>query len=414
MSQASRFFLGASPFRARWLPCPASTGLAADEELLEMPCVLASWSEEAKQHMIIVGDVRKQADSHDMLEFAPKLTARHPGRATDLQVARIDDSIIAATSSSNGGIYLLMMQLPPIPGATSADLQFVAPSADDVDSDEDAAAAAAADDNSRYLHELPQLHEAPAASLDINTTRQALLSVSGDGSICVVPLDALAQLGGECSFKAASSWSGYSQGRWVDSHTFATTGVLGGLQVWDLRRGAKPVASSSLAWGHTGCGALDKQQGPARQLLCLDVHPSRPNLAATGALGGGVALWDLRFQAGPLALAGSAAAAGDVWELKFDPCEPLMSSSVAAVPPLLYCTSDGALCSAYAAEAAGGQGAVPGLGGACGAAGSLASQLLLQDSCSINSFDVDQSVGQDILAVTDFECMLLLHRPVEL
>jgi hypothetical protein len=39
------------------------------------------------------------------------------------QVARIDDSIIAATSSSNGGIYLLMMQLPPIPGAASADLQ---------------------------------------------------------------------------------------------------------------------------------------------------------------------------------------------------------------------------------------------------------------------------------------------------
>jgi hypothetical protein len=39
------------------------------------------------------------------------------------QVARIDDSIIAATSSSNGGIYLLMMQLPPVPGASSADLQ---------------------------------------------------------------------------------------------------------------------------------------------------------------------------------------------------------------------------------------------------------------------------------------------------
>jgi hypothetical protein len=51
---------------------------------------------------------------------------------------------------------------------------------------------------------------------------QALLSVSGDGSICIVPLDALAELGGESSFKAASSWSGYSQGRWVDSQTFAT------------------------------------------------------------------------------------------------------------------------------------------------------------------------------------------------
>jgi hypothetical protein len=36
---------------------------------------------------------------------------------------RIDDTIIAATSSSTGGICLLMMQLPPIPGASSADLQ---------------------------------------------------------------------------------------------------------------------------------------------------------------------------------------------------------------------------------------------------------------------------------------------------
>lgn len=40
-----------------------------------------------------------------------------------LQVARIDDNIIAATSSSTGAICMLMMQLPPIPGATTADLQ---------------------------------------------------------------------------------------------------------------------------------------------------------------------------------------------------------------------------------------------------------------------------------------------------
>jgi hypothetical protein len=47
------------------------------------------------------------------------------------------------------------------------------------------------------------------------------------------------------------------------------TGVLGGLQVWDTRRGAKPVSRSSLAWGHTGCRQLDKQQGPARQVRSL-------------------------------------------------------------------------------------------------------------------------------------------------
>lgn len=75
-----------------------------------------------------------------------------------------------------------------------------------------------------------------------------------------------------------------------------------------------------------------------------------------------------------------------------------MSSAVAAVPPLLYCTSDGALCSAQASPQQGGQ---------------LASQVLLRDSCSVNSFDVEPAGGLDVLAVTDYECMLLLHRDVE-
>lgn len=58
------------------------------------------------------------------------------------------------------------------------------------------------------------------------------------------------------------------------------------------------------------------------QLLCLDVHPSRPNLAATGASGGCVVLWDLRFQAQPLAHTGSREAAGDVWEVRAASCSP--------------------------------------------------------------------------------------------
>ncbi|KAF8071084.1 NUP43 [Scenedesmus sp. PABB004] len=331
-----------------------------------------------------------------MLQYVPKLTIKHPGAITDLQVSRIEDSILAASSSAAGGVCLLMMQLPPAPGATSADLQFVlAPGDGDDDGGSDDG------EGGGYLHELPALHDCPAASLDINAVRQSLLSVAGDGSICVVPLDALAQLGGDCCFRSASGWSGFSQGRWVDSNSFATAGVLGGLQVWDVRRGPSPVSNSPLAWGHTGCAALDKQQGAARQMLCLGVHPSRPNLAATGASGGCVALWDLRFASAPLALAGAPGAAGDVWELRFDPCEPLMSSSVAAVPPLLYCTSDGALACAAAAARPGGAG---------GGTGGLTAQVLLKDSCSVNSFDVEPSGGQDIVAVTDAECMLLLSR----
>lgn len=44
------------------------------------------------------------------------------------------------------------------------------------------------------------------------------------------------------------------------------TGVLGGLQLWDERQGPSPVSRSSNSWGHTGCGLLDKQMGPSRQV----------------------------------------------------------------------------------------------------------------------------------------------------
>eukprot|EP00878_Enallax_costatus_P025718 GHUV01027543.1.p1 GENE.GHUV01027543.1~~GHUV01027543.1.p1 ORF type:complete len:358 (+),score=97.04 GHUV01027543.1:464-1537(+) len=355
-----------------------------------------------QQHLVVIGDVRRQADTNEMTEFVTKLLIKHPGSATDLQVARIDDNLLAATSTSNGGICVVTMQLPPVAAATTADLQFV--EADDGDEP----AGTAPEGNTQYLHHLPHLHKVSAASIDVNTTIQAVLSVAGDGSISITPLDALAQLG-DSNFKAATGWSGYSQGRWVDSRSFATTGVLGGLQVWDTRRGPTPVSSSPTQWGHTGCAQLDRQLGPARQLLCLDVHPSRPNLAATGASGGTIALWDLRFQSAPLALTGDSAAAGDVWELKFGPCEPLMSSSVAALPPLLYCTSDGTICQT---GAAGHSSQANGWGS--GGTGALSSEVLVTESCSINSFDVEPSVGQDIIAATDYECILLFHRHVEL
>lgn len=54
---------------------------------------------------------------------------------------------------------------------------------------------------------------------------QVLLSVAGDGSICLVPLQQLGQASGH-TFKQASGWSGYSQGRWVDSNIFATVGTM--------------------------------------------------------------------------------------------------------------------------------------------------------------------------------------------
>lgn len=57
---------------------------------------------------------------------------------------------------------------------------------------------------------------------------QVLLSVAGDGSICLVPgNDFLSASPSRHTFKQASGWSGYSEGRWVDSHTFATVSCAG-------------------------------------------------------------------------------------------------------------------------------------------------------------------------------------------
>lgn len=44
-------------------------------------------------------------------------------QVTASQVARLGDDIIATTSTSQGGICLVNMQLPAMPGATTADLQ---------------------------------------------------------------------------------------------------------------------------------------------------------------------------------------------------------------------------------------------------------------------------------------------------
>lgn len=57
-------------------------------------------------------------------------------------------------------------------------------------------------------------------------------------------------------------------------------------------------------------------QGTQRQILSLDVHPSRPHLCASGASGGTLALWDLRFEAPPALHALQEDTAGDVWQVR--------------------------------------------------------------------------------------------------
>lgn len=64
---------------------------------------------------------------------------------------------------------------------------------------------------------------------------QSLLSVAGDGSICIVPMVQFTQAAAAThTFKQAAGWSGYSQGRWVDSHVFVTVSATAAVLLCQL------------------------------------------------------------------------------------------------------------------------------------------------------------------------------------
>lgn len=86
-------------------------------------------------------------------------------------------------------------------------------------------------------------------------------------------------------------------------------------------------------------------------------------------------------------------------QVAFDTGESLLSPALAAVPPVLYCTSAGVLCSAHAED-----------GGSSMDGSRLLPEVLQQEMYGFTSFDLDSEGGQDILAATGDEHLLLLHR----
>jgi hypothetical protein len=111
--RVSRQFASASIQHCRWLPCPpAATAAASDGDdgsdaalldCVDAPVVLAGWSEDAKQHIVAVVDIRTQADAHTLVPgncVNPRLSAQHSGRVTDLQVRRAGWLWTAATPAA--------------------------------------------------------------------------------------------------------------------------------------------------------------------------------------------------------------------------------------------------------------------------------------------------------------------------
>jgi hypothetical protein len=187
--------------------------------------------------------------------------------------------------------------------------------------------------------------------------------------------------------------------------------------------------SSSGSLGSSLGAAGDVTAAAARQTLCLDVHPSRPHLAATAGAGGcPVALWDLRAMACAASLvavphvsAAAAAGAGmpapDVWEVRFDPAAcggvdgdggrsaaaPSSSSSFAT--PLLFCTSDGGVWRAAFNPSA----PAPSYYSAPAPPPPLTLLMREEGEAPVASFDVEPALGGDLVAASD-ECLMFRRR----
>jgi hypothetical protein len=153
-----------------------------------------------------------------------------------------------------------------------------------------------------------------------------------------------------------------------------------------------------------------------RYVTALDVHPSRPNVCATGSSDGTVALWDLRYEAAPLAFALPAAGedlhgpGGAVWEVRFDRCQDVARDAARGGPGpmrVLFCTEGGALgaCEVDRFPPPGAAHA-----GKVGAAAAVAPREFPAGVAAVTSLDQDPVNGADMVVVTEQECLTYLRR----
>jgi len=268
----------------------------------------------------------------------------HDGAITDLQVADLGYEVLVAIASSKGSLVLGRLLVPRAPGTQLDEVQIL-----DLPTEEDKPQLIPA------LH----LHKGAVSSVDVQADSKALLTVGADGAICVSHAEAQAYSNSSscCFRRSASGCMSYTSGRWADTNTFVTASASGGLHLWDMRAGPKPIGSSPSHWGPTGAQPAQPRpaflapgfepEAPSKrscgppQCHNLAVHPSRPNLCASGSSGGHVALWDLRFASAPAGVMASPSGA-DIWEVQFDPLQRSTApTSTTSTPSVLCCSDDG-------------------------------------------------------------------------
>ena len=299
------------------------------------------------------------------------------GETRDISLADLDGSgqVLIGIASGSGAIMLLRLLVPRVPGVKAADIQIL---------------------------DLPQVdqkllpwaipHNSAASSIDIQrgSGSAVVLSAGVDGSLAVI--DVQSDPANVPLFKPSGplGYSSFVTAKWAGLNSIVSLSSSGQVEIWDTRKGPKPVLRAPPHWGASGpkgSGSETHLPLAARSCRpqCCSVHPARPDLAAIGCTNGLVALWDLRMQAEPLVSV--RATGGGVTEVMFDPIGP------ASTPSFVYSTQDGVLAQAAA-------------GGATGEGLNVVS-IHEPSSSAINGFDLS---GSDVVMVNDNQSIVYLKR----
>ncbi|KAJ9523347.1 hypothetical protein QJQ45_005397 [Haematococcus lacustris] len=311
--------------------------------------VCGLFSDELESHVLSVLNLRVTCRGSHVLHTSPEriCTWELPAAATDIQVSDLEGGWVQLSlGCSDGGLLLARLLLPRLPGSGPEDITQTHLPTDSASGGE-------------RLQPQLRLHSGAISCVDTQPDTQAILTVGVDGAICVLPPDLAASA-------ATDGSAAISAGEGPGHHA-----------PWRCSRGGLTSLTAG-RWADTN--------------VFITVHPARPNLCATGAGGGCLALWDLRLASqplmahtpppSPLSPMCGAAAGPDVWEVRFDTSAASMAKSTA--PGMLFCTNDGTL------------------GQATFSPTSSVSNSIAQCPHSINSFDVDTSSGpHDLLAVSD-------------
>ncbi|KAK9809221.1 hypothetical protein WJX72_011562 [[Myrmecia] bisecta] len=397
----SRHYLGTQGLKVKCIPF-APPGPAEPDRGIQSHKLLAvgNWSQDAEQNVLSVVDLEVWTSPGEDRVLQAGLSSlagwEHPGSITDLQVTQVGPGrVVLLTGSSTGAVCRVQLDVPAAPGSAPEQVQ-IRGEREDFDG--------------IRLRPWRHLHTGPVAALDIRAETRQVVSVGLDGAIWILPLDGPQPAK---PFVEARKSVSYSAVRWASNTSFVTAGTTGGLESWDIRQGPRPVTQSPLAWGLAGAGRRDAAQGFDR-IQCLDVHPSRPHLCASGSSNGTVTVWDLRFDRPPRLCSVADQAGGGVWQVRLDLSDAAYSNSQTH-PAVLFCTDGGIL--AHATPAPGmpstGQAAVDSEQNSARPQLQSEASIVYQEPCgSITSFDIGPGSvdAADVFCVTDQECLLYYRR----